>query len=99
MVIGQMESAPLVYNLQVKEEDGSWKTVVEARESWTKDFERKNYILATEEIATEMRIEILEAMKGPKLEFNGGIEGNGSRIVRIAPGYYSIAEIELNEVK
>lgn len=44
-----------------------------------------------------MRVVILDANKGTKIEYNGGIEGNASRVVRIAGGYYSIAEIELNE--
>ena len=96
--IGYLTSAPTSFELQALQQDGTWKTVVTARENWQKDFESKLYSFEAE-TTSQMRVVILTANKGPKLEYNGGIEGNGSRVVRIAGGYYSIAEIELNERK
>lgn len=92
--IGYMASAPTSFELQVLK-DGAWKTVQTVNdETWTSNFQKKIYTFDAETTA-QARVAILKANKGPKLEYNGGIEGNGSRIVRIAAGYYSIAEIEL----
>lgn len=96
--IGYLTSAPTSFELQALQQDGTWKTVVTAKENWKSNFESKQYTFS-QETTSQMRVAILAANKGPKLEYNGGIEGNGSRIVRIAGGYYSIAEIELNERK
>lgn len=96
LTIGYAVSAPTSFELQTRQADGSWKTVVTANETWSSDFESKNYIF-DEESTSWMRVVILDANKGTKIEYNGGIEGNASRVVRIAGGYYSIAEIELNE--
>ncbi len=95
---GYLTSAPTSFELQAKQADGTWKTVVTANETWKSNFESKTYTFDPV-TAAQMRVVILAANKGEKLEYNGGIEGNGSRIVRIAGGYYSIAEIELNETR
>jgi hypothetical protein len=76
----------------------SWETLITANETWDDDFSSMNYDFDPV-TTTQIRLVILGANKGPKIEYNGGIEGNGSRIVRIAGGYYSIAEVELNERK
>lgn len=92
--IGYMASAPTSFELQVLK-DGTWKTVQTVNdETWTSDFQKKIYTFDAE-TTSQARVAIIKANKGPKLEYNGGIEGDGRRIVRIAAGYYSIAEIEL----
>lgn len=96
LTIGYAASAPTSFELQTRQADGTWKTVMTANETWSSDFESKNYTF-DEETTSWMRVAILAANKGQKIEYNGGIEGNASRVVRIAGGYYSIAEIELNE--
>lgn len=98
LTIGYSSSAPTAFSLQALQEDGTWKTIVTANETWIEDFETKTYRFNGEK-TTQMRVEIQSANKGAKIEYNGGIEGNASRVVRIAGGYYSIAEIELNETK
>ena len=98
LTIGYTSSAPTAFELQVKQTNGEWKTVLTKEEAWSKNFEKKNYEFPAE-TAAEMRVMVKAANQGPKLEYNGGIEGDGNRIVRIAGGYYSIAEIELNETK
>lgn len=98
LTIGHMSSAPTSFELQAKQESGEWKTVLSRDESWSEDFEQKTYDFPTE-VTAEMRVKIKSANQGDKLEYNGGIEGDGNRIVRIAGGYYSLAEIELNEAK
>lgn len=95
--IGNLASAPTKFKLEIKEENGNWKTVVSAEENWTDDFESKEYNFSREN-SREARLVILEANSGPAIEYNGGIEGDRNRVVRIAGGYYSIAEVELNEI-
>lgn len=96
--IGYAASAPTSFSLQALKADGTWNTLMTANENWDSDFISKAYHFESV-TTTQMRIEIQAANHGPKIEYNGGIEGNVNRVVSIAGGYYSIAEVELNETR
>lgn len=96
--IGYRSSAPTSFALEALQSDGSWKTVVNQTELWSKDFEKKTYSF-TPQTTSQMRLVISSANKGQAVEYHGGIEGDASRIVCIAGGYYSIAEVELTQIR
>ncbi|MBQ6820195.1 MAG: hypothetical protein IJO26_02730 [Clostridium sp.] len=98
ITIGYMNSAPTEFTLEYLE-NGQWKELKKyTNVEWKSDFETfKDTFNA---ITTDgMRLKVTSANLGPAIDSNQGVERSGGIRVCIAPGYYSIAEIELNETK
>lgn len=99
MTIGPVTSAPTEFVLEYFA-NGEWKELKYYKDlAWKNDFETftDNTI---ESVSTDkMRVKIIAANDGLKVDRADGVQtGYGIRVC-IAPGWYSIAEIELNETK
>ena len=99
MTIGYISSAPTEFALEYFE-GGEWKEInYYHKADWNKDFETFVDDSFTPVVTKQMRVKVIAANKGLKVDRADGVQtGYGIRVC-IAPGYYSIAEIELNETK
>lgn len=99
MTIGYISSAPTKFALEYFE-NGEWKELNHySKTDWNKDFEVFEDDSFLPVSTDKMRVKVISANDGLKIDRADGVQtGYGIRVC-VAPGYYSIAEIELKEEK